>query len=597
MKQISSKLDMISCGCGDRWTRDHTGMPAGEGIDLLLTHVWTVWLDGGGDRAASARDGCLDTPLHRLAKAGHREVAACLLSAMRAGGADADAALRATNRLGATALYEAVRNGDAETVQLLATEAPELAALTTDDGGVSPLYLAAMNGSAKMVRALLRRSPDGTTSPVASFAGPEGRTALHAAAAKSKEIVQEILAWEQGPALLSKADSSGKTPLHYAVSHSQHGVLLLLLNAEASLARVPDNQGLFAIHVAAMTGNIQSIVELVERCPDYAELVDGKGRNFLHCAIEHDQENVVRFFCRDDRLAILLNAMDYEGNTPLHLAVKCGHPRMVSSLLQTVTVDVGITNRDGLTAADLAYSHLEPGLQYFLNPRAVVKNCLYWTRAPVTLGTGGNHVQLHSRMSKITPATGHEDDHKDIDGITATTTIASVLIATVTRFAFRAFVASDALAFLCSIVATCFLVYGGARQVPPAQRRLYQWPASGLLPPAAQLMVAAFAFGVHAVLGEANRWLVTMIYVLALAAVLLCFPGIWAPFYLGKAIWRRAGWRGLVNVHRRPASFQELFWLFTTSFLFKNLVRPLLAVLIAVTFLVSVALNIALPDY
>nr|CAB3454496.1 unnamed protein product [Digitaria exilis] len=345
----------------------------------------------------AARDGCLETPLHHAAKAGHREVAACLLSAMRR--ADADATLRATNRLGATALYEAVRNGHAETVELLATEAPELAALTTDDG-VSPLYLAAMTGSAKMVRALLRR-------------------------------------------------------------------------------------------------------------------------------------------------------------------------------------------------------------------------------APVTLGTVGDHVHLHSRMSRITPATD-EDHHKDIDGITATTTIASVLIATVTfaavftvpggyvaddhpraagtavlarRFAFRAFVASDALAFLCSIVATCFLVYGGARQVPPAQRRLYQWPASGLLPPAAQLMVAAFAFGVHAVLGEANRWLVTLIYVLALAAVLLCFPGIWAPLYVGKAIWRRAGWRGLINVHRRPASFQELFWLFTTSFLFKNLVRPLLAVLIAVAFLVSVALNIALPDY
>ncbi|KAF8669118.1 hypothetical protein HU200_051443 [Digitaria exilis] len=401
----------------------------------------------------AARDGCLETPLHHAAKAGHREVAACLLSAMRR--ADADATLRATNRLGATALYEAVRNGHAETVELLATEAPELAALTTDDG-VSPLYLAAMTGSAKM-----------------------------------------------GPALLSKADSSGKTPLHYAVSHGQDGVLLLLLNAEASLARVSDNQGLFP------------------------------------------------------------------------------------------------------------------------NPRAVVKNCLYWTRAPVTLGTVGDHVHLHSRMSRITPATD-EDHHKDIDGITATTTIASVLIATVTfaavftvpggyvaddhpraagtavlarRFAFRAFVASDALAFLCSIVATCFLVYGGARQVPPAQRRLYQWPASGLLPPAAQLMVAAFAFGVHAVLGEANRWLVTLIYVLALAAVLLCFPGIWAPLYVGKAIWRRAGWRGLINVHRRPASFQELFWLFTTSFLFKNLVRPLLAVLIAVAFLVSVALNIALPDY
>jgi hypothetical protein len=33
-------------------------------------------------------------------------------------------------------------------------------------------------------------------------------------------------------------------------------------------------------------------------------------------------------------------------------------------------------------------------------------------------------------------------------------------------------------------------------------------------------MVAAFAFGIHAVVGEANRWLVTLVYVLALAAVL-----------------------------------------------------------------------------
>ncbi|KXG36380.1 protein ACCELERATED CELL DEATH 6 isoform X3 [Sorghum bicolor] len=395
--------------------------------------------------------------------AGHREVAACLLSAMRAGGASADA-LRARNGLGATALYEAVRNGHAETVVLLATEAPELAAMTTD-GGVSPLYLAAMTGSVEMVRALLRPAPDGTPS-LASFAGPEGRTALPAAASKSKEIVQEILESEQGLALLPRADLSGKTPLHYALlSHRQHGVVSLLLSAEASLARVSDNE-------------------------------DRRRRNFLHCAIEHNQEGVVRFICRDGMFAILLNAMDYEGNTPLHLAVKYGHPRMVSFLLQTMSVEVGITNVDGLTPADLAYSHLEPGLHYFLNPRAVVKNCLYWTRAPVT---GEDHVRLHSRMSTTTtPAM--DEDPKDIDGITATATIASVLIATVTfaaaftvpggyvaddhpragtavlarRLAFRAFVASDTMAFLCSIVATCFLVYGGAGQVPRGQRRLYQ---------------------------------------------------------------------------------------------------------------------------
>jgi ankyrin repeat protein len=154
------------------------------------------------------------------------------------------------------------------------------------------------------------------------------------------EIVREILEWEQGPALVSKADSCGKTPLHYALLHQQHGAVSLLLNAEASLGCVPDNEGLFPVYVAAMMGNIRDIVELVERCPDYDELLDVQGRNFLHCAVEHDQDNVVEFICRNDRFTVLLNAVDYEGNTPLHLAVKHGHPRIVSSLLQILAVEV-----------------------------------------------------------------------------------------------------------------------------------------------------------------------------------------------------------------------------------------------------------------
>ncbi|KAK3165148.1 hypothetical protein QOZ80_1AG0029520 [Eleusine coracana subsp. coracana] len=426
----------------------------------------------------ATRNRSLETPLHCAAKAGHRDVAACLLSRMRRSGADSEAALQARNRpLGATALYEAVRNGHAETVALLAAEVPELAAMTTDDG-VSPLYLAAMTSSSlEMVRALLRQLPDGTPS-MASFAGPEGRTALHAAAARGK------------------------------------------------------------------------------------------------------------------------------GNTGMGARL----------LLQTMSVKIGSTNRDGLTAADLACNHLEPGFHYFLDPRAVVKNCFYWIRAPVTLGVG-----VHVHITRDT----EEDPKNDVGGMMASGTIASVLIATVTfgaaftvpggyiaddhpnagtavsarRFAFRAFVMSDTMAFLFSIVATCFLVYGGAGQVPRSHRRFYQWWASGLLPAGAQLMVAAFAFGVHVVLGDANRWLIRSVYLLSLATVLFCFPGIWAPFFLVKAIWLRAGWRGLINVHQRPKTFREFFWLFITSFLFKNLMRPLFAMLISVTFVVSVALNIALPDY
>jgi len=136
------------------------------------------------DRAPSlvaTRNKCLHTPLHCAAKSGSRDVAASILATMRTTGADAQMALRSRNWTGATALYEAVRHGHTRVVDLLMKEAPELASLATD-GGFSPLYLAASINSLQMVQSLLRPSQDGTQSP-ASFSGPEGRTALHVAAA------------------------------------------------------------------------------------------------------------------------------------------------------------------------------------------------------------------------------------------------------------------------------------------------------------------------------------------------------------------------------------------------------------------------------
>nr|CAB3458161.1 unnamed protein product [Digitaria exilis] len=195
----------------------------------------------------ATRNAGLDTPLHCAAKAGSRAVSACLLSQMRAAGeADAAAALRARNLLGATALHEAVRLSRAAVVlddrssqagvsnnrgwrlgpdphfiilhclcclgigitldrrqsghhadpnpkeEEVSDDKQEhdmlrngaIGSVTSDDG-ISPLYLAAITPSRFMVRLLLRPSPDGTPSP-ASFEGRSGRTALHVAAATSK---------------------------------------------------------------------------------------------------------------------------------------------------------------------------------------------------------------------------------------------------------------------------------------------------------------------------------------------------------------------------------------------------------------------------
>ncbi|KXG36384.1 hypothetical protein SORBI_3002G325500 [Sorghum bicolor] len=324
-----------------------------------------------------------NTALHLVASRGHAEltafvcdsapslgVVACLLSKMRTavGGPDEAAALRARNCLGATALLEAVRLSRAGVVDLLMAEAPELASVTTEDG-VSPLYLAAEVWSDEMVRLLLRPSPDGTPSP-ASFAGRDGQTALHSAATISKGMAREILNWEPvGPTLLTRVDSSGKTPLQFAILYRRLDVVEMFLDDHTSSeqAHISDNHGLFPVHSAAKVGSTRIIDVLIQKCPDYCELLDDKGRSLLHCAVEHNQESVVRHVCQNGTFVTLLNAMDSEGNTPLHLAVKYGCPRIVSLLLQTMSVKTGITNKDGLTAGDLAHRVLERGrMNYFL---------------------------------------------------------------------------------------------------------------------------------------------------------------------------------------------------------------------------------------
>lgn len=245
-------------------------------------------------------------------------------------------------------------------------------------------------------------------------------------------------------------------------------------------------------------------------------------------------------------------------------------------------------------------------------------NCLYWVRAPHTPEGLSYHVHVDDKSeTKETPS--EQNDMKK-NG-----TIASVLIATVAfaaaftlpgglvaddhphpgtatlarRFAFRAFVLSDTMAFVTSIIATCFLIYAGAIEIPAGHRRWYGLIASGLVPLGAQFMIAAFAFGFHLMLGPANRGLVIFVYLVSSASVLFCFPGIWMPLHLGigKAIWRRAGWRGLTNMRQQPSSLRSIFRRFTYSFLFTNLRRPFFAVLIPAIFVVAIVLDVALPNY
>lgn len=46
-------------------------------------------------------------------------------------------------------------------------------------------------------------------------------------------------------------------------------------------ARIPNGQGLFPLHIAAMVGRPLHFDELVKKCPEYYELVDDKEEIFF----------------------------------------------------------------------------------------------------------------------------------------------------------------------------------------------------------------------------------------------------------------------------------------------------------------------------
>ncbi|KAK3009178.1 hypothetical protein RJ639_013518, partial [Escallonia herrerae] len=289
-----------------------------------------------------------DTALHISARNGCSGIVEALVKCTRLDKERVGAGkemLRMLNKENDTPLHEAVRNCHFDVVKLLVEEDRDFSC-PANNAEETPLYLASEKGYDELVSLISKTC----TEP--AYSGPDGRTALHGAAiSNSKGSMASLLVWK--PSLVKETDVHGWTPLHFAARFGYASVVSQLLEADKSLGYIADNDDKnTALHIAAGHGHIAVMREFFEHCPDCCEMVNARGRNFLHNAVEHVQRKAVTYILEQCAIAIsLINQKDIDGNTPLHLLATSDCPAL--GLISHSIADTNAFNKDNLTPVDV----------------------------------------------------------------------------------------------------------------------------------------------------------------------------------------------------------------------------------------------------
>jgi len=135
------------------------------------------------------------------------------------------------------------------------------------------------------------------------------------------ETARKLL--EKEKKLTKTTDENGWSPLHYAAYFSTRfniSAVKVLLEYDASAAYIAETEKKrTALHITAIQGHVDTVKEIVSRCPACCELVDNRGWNALHYAVASKRIYVFERCLEIPELARLGTKKDDKGNTPFHL--------------------------------------------------------------------------------------------------------------------------------------------------------------------------------------------------------------------------------------------------------------------------------------
>ncbi|KAG5233406.1 ankyrin [Salix suchowensis] len=263
--------------------------------------------------------------------------------------------MRKANTKGNTPLHDAVIKGNRGLAIFLVSKDPELAYYNSNNGK-SPLYLAVENDKKKGILDDLLKS--GVSMRIYREDGdalPKGKSPVHAAIKQRRRDILERIE-KVMPELLRLTDEELGNPLHYASSIGFLEGVQFLLQKVHDGAYETNLEGNYPIHLACKGHSVDVVKEFLRSTPFAKEFLNKKGQNILHVAAERGKGNVVTYILGQEKTLVepLVNEMDEDGNTPLHLAVGYGKAVAAFVLVRDKRVDSSIVNNENLTPYYLA---------------------------------------------------------------------------------------------------------------------------------------------------------------------------------------------------------------------------------------------------
>lgn len=299
-----------------------------------LTRVLQTLIDHGAN--VNAVDCDSKTPLHIAIENQHDEIIGILLC-------HPSIDLKLRDKTGNTTFATALTVRNNKAAQSILERLPN-AAEQNDQRGRNFLHMAIMKDDLESVLFLLAIQVD-----VNSRVHDVNQTPpLHlAAASKNEMIVRNLIL---AGARVNDKDATGKTALHIAAERGQLSSLSALLQNYADYD-AGDSDGNNVLHIAVREGHLSVVRELLIESKVNAEAVNLKGCNPMHELCRSGKDNTAAAICElflESMPKFPINAVDFNGNTPLLLAYQRGQAPLCKVLVKNGAC-LGAENRDSVT--------------------------------------------------------------------------------------------------------------------------------------------------------------------------------------------------------------------------------------------------------